>query len=130
MVSARPRHCGSALPARQSPSLLRRGKLSLRLGGDERLPDPAQMLVTEVEGGMRLAWPRCQFLDHRGGREGEPQRDAPGQVRIAGGYEIAPVGLHLTSKLLLVGAQRRAEIEQELQLDRVLRCAREAEHVV
>jgi hypothetical protein len=82
MARALPHHAAAPVASRRSRVFSGQAQLLLRLVGDDGLPDLAQMLVAEIEEGMRLARPRYQFLDHRGGREGEPQRDVPGQVTM------------------------------------------------
>src|SRR3984885_10150143 len=107
----------------------KRGLLS-RLGRNERLPDSAEVLLSEVEERVRDPWPRSQALDRSEEVEREPKRGVSRQIRVPGIHEVPPVGLHLTGKLLLVGAERRTEIEQELQLRSMLRSARKAKRVV
>jgi hypothetical protein len=60
----------------------------------------------------------------------QPGRHVPRPIRVLGAHEVGPVRLHVTGQLLLIHAERRIEVEQELQLRGVLRRGGEAEHVV
>jgi hypothetical protein len=62
--------------------------------------------------------------------ERQPEGHVPRPIRVLSAHEVGPVRLHLTGQLQLIGAERRIEVEQELQLRGVLRRGREAEHVV
>src|SRR5580658_1381290 len=107
-----------------------KARLFSRLGRDERLPNLAEVLLSEVKERVRNRRAGYKVLHRSEEVEWQPEGDVSWQVRVAGVHEVPPVSLHLAGKLLLVCAERRTEIEQELQFRRVLRCAREAEHVV
>ncbi len=104
--------------------------LLTRLGGDEGLPGPAEVLLSEAKEGVRNSGPGYQVLDSSEEVEGQPKGDAPREIRVAGVHEIPPVGLHLAGELMLIGAERRAEIEQELELGGMLGRGRVAVHVI
>src|SRR5580693_2308416 len=84
------------------------------LAGDDRLPNPTEVLLSEVEEWLRDPRSRFQSLDRSEEVERQPQRRPSRQVRVPSIHEVPPVGLHLAGKLLLVGAERSTETKQEL----------------
>ena len=96
-------------------------KLQPRLGSNDGLPCAAEVLPPKGKKRMRTLRAGQQILQRLEEIVRQPDRHVPRPIRVLRPHEVGPVRLHLTGQLQLIRAERRIEVEQELQLRGVLR---------